>query len=390
MIRRRGGHATLTWSLRARTGDVRPQPCPQGHGELQRDHAPRAVATVLVLASLTFAAIGGCRPGTPPAGSSAPAGSRDLLTLAEVERNAEQQVVSIKVFGSDISDAEVGQIAQYPTLESLTLQECRSLTNAGMQAPGQHPALRSLSVINIDLDDTGLAHLGASTSLESLLLGQTKVAGSGLAELANTPLAELTVHSRIATTDELAALTQLTGLRQLELHCPQVRLGDLPSFAPLKHLASLIATRTPAGPNGLDPLRDHPSLQIMELNAEGLGDASLATLNTIPSLREVTLIRGDMTNDGLQHLAMPNLRSLALIGCLRITDKGLAHLSGLPSLERLDLTESGVTGEDLTGLGAITTLREVILSGTQFRGNDASLAALKALLPECQVQILRG
>ena len=87
---------------------------------------------------------------------------------------------------------------------------------------------------------------------------------------------------------------------------------------------------------------------------------------------------------------MPNLKKLTLDGCLDVTDAGLSNLKGLTSLESLNLTGSGVAGLDLTGLAELPSLREVTLSGDQFRGDDNSIHALKELLPNCVVSIERG
>jgi len=41
-------------------------------------------------------------------------------------------------------------------------------------------------------------------------------------------------------------------------------------------------------------------------------------------------------------------------------------------------------------LAVVPTLREVTMSGEQFKGNNATINALKKLLPNCEVFILRG
>lgn len=352
----------------------------------------------LRLASVYFAiccsvmAIGGCKPGSPPTATLGTSSNnpRDLLTLADTEVNADGEVLAIRIFGADVSDAELGQLGDFEHLESLSLQECAVITDDAMTAAGEHPRLRTLSLINVPISDAGLANLGRSNSLDKLLLGQTRVIGAGLGSLATTPISTLTIHSRVATADGLAAIPKLTSLRVLELHCPQVKIADLPSFRPLIQLVSLVATRTPLGTTGLERFRGHAGLKRLMLNADGLGDGTLAILNTLTELEELELAGAKLTDEGLRQLAMPKLRTLSLVGCAGVTDLGLKNLAGLSGLEELDLTEAGVAGRDLTGLHSIKTLRTVIMSGGQFKGNDASLKALKALLPACEIRILRG
>ncbi len=334
----------------------------------------------------------GCLPGSPatPPGGQISDRPRMLMSLADSEKDADGHVVAISIFGSDISDAELAQLADFEHLTRLSLQECQAITDQGMAVIGAHRRLRTVSLINVPITDAGLAHLAASTTLDQLLLGQTKVVGTGLESLAATPITSLTMHSRVATSEGLAAITKLASLRVIELHCPQAAIEALPSLAPLAQLETFISTRTPLGAEGLARFDGCSRLKRLVLNAEDLRDDGLAVLSALAELDELTLAGAQITNNGLPQLAMPNLRLLSLAGCRGVSDQGLQNLRGLAKLEKLDLTESGVTGRDLTGLQTISTLREVIMSGGQFKGNEASLSALKALLPQCNVQILRG
>ena len=147
---------------------------------------------------------------------------------------------------------------------------------------------------------------------------------------------------------------------------------------------------SPTGGKGLAPLAGVPGLQRLRLDAEDLTDRHLEVLNAQTGLQELAIDRARITNQGLGQLNLPALRSLSLGGCTQIDDSGLANLKGLPELQELNLSDSGVSGKDLTGLASMPKLKRVTLSGEQFQGNDASLAAIKKLLPDVVIEILRG
>jgi len=192
----------------------------------------------------------------------------------------------------------------------------------------------------------------------------------------------------------LASLSVVESLRELELNCPDIKIEDLPSFAPLGNLESLleslVTTGTPLGAGGVEKLRGLRRLRHLELDASNVTDANIAVLNELTSLERLDLYGAQVTNEGLKQLSLPQLSQLSLAGCTRITNEGLRNLQGLSNLQYLDLSGSSIDGVDLTGLALIPTLREVIILGEEFKGNDATINALKKLLPNCDVQIIRS
>ena len=79
-------------------------------------------------------------------------------------------------------------------------------------------------------------------------------------------------------------------------------------------------------------------------------------------LEEVDLAGGieQVDDEALRYLArLPKLRKLNLISCRRITDAGIEHLRGHPSLEELDLGGTAVTDACIPALLSMPQLREV-------------------------------
>jgi hypothetical protein len=69
----------------------------------------------------------------------------------------------------------------------------------------------------------------------------------------------------------------------------------------------------------------------------------------------------------------------------KISDAGLAHLSGMPLLNELDLrTNPGVTDQGLESLRESAALRVVRLNGTAV--TEAGVKRLAAALPKCAIE----
>ena len=72
---------------------------------------------------------------------------------------------------------------------------------------------------------------------------------------------------------------------------------------------------------------------------------------------------GQLTDDLLEDLCRraPTLTALGLSGCKQVTDAGVRHLASLPSLQHLDLRETGITDAGLQVLRHLPELRTLSL-----------------------------
>ena len=73
----------------------------------------------------------------------------------------------------------------------------------------------------------------------------------------------------------------------------------------------------------------------------------------------------------------------ALSLSLMDTDAGVAHLQGLPNLERLDLRRTGVTDAGLAHLKGLTKLAVIDLGGTPV--TDTGVRELQRALPSSKI-----
>lgn len=313
---------------------------------------------------------------------------RDLKAIAKVKSDEDSQEVTL--FGSDVTDAELQQLAEFDQIKSLTLQECPQVSDDGLVVLEKLDGLETLKLIRVPISDVSLSHLRSSDVLSDLQLAHTEVTGGGLEHLADAPLVRLSLHSHMVTPEGLEALPKLVSLRELELQCPSITFTQLPALEPLADLETLVAYMTPVGTGGMEKIRNLKNLRTLQLDGRGVKDKGVLALNTLTSLESLELTNADITNQALKEIALPELKKLSLSGCTQLTDEGLKNLEGVDTVEYLNLVDTGVAGRDLTGLAVIPTLREVVLSSGQFKGGREAIAALKMLLPECEVVITQG
>ncbi len=91
------------------------------------------------------------------------------------------------------------------------------------------------------------------------------------------------------------------------------------------------------------------------------------------------LLHGEQANDvSLQHIqGMEHLTRIFMWDAVQVTDAGVLHLTTLPSLKQLHLSNSQITDKSLELLGQMKQLERLSLQGNRF--TDAGLAHLRAL-----------
>jgi hypothetical protein len=95
-------------------------------------------------------------------------------------------------------------------------------------------------------------------------------------------------------------------------------------------------------PATLARIRKLRSVRIIEGTTTRIGDAVLASLLSLPELKEVRLVQSGITDHGLQQLSRhPSLRLVSLFGCWLVTDEGVRHLAKMRRLEELEIESMG-------------------------------------------------
>ena len=188
---------------------------------------------------------------------------------------------------------------------------------------------------------------------------------------------------------------------------PAFQQSDLASLARISGLDNLQLDGEVFTDDVIEHVIELKGLRSLELSTPRLTGATLAQLEQLPGLQEISFSScEELTDEGLLAIAaIPGIRSVSLGDCKKITSKGLAGILSLPQLEKLTLYEAAKSLDEqlleklsasrlksvtLVGelddsicarLAAIASLEEVTLSSTVVRGEQLGrLQGLEALV----------
>ncbi|KAL2629683.1 hypothetical protein R1flu_014369 [Riccia fluitans] len=302
---------------------------------------------------------------------------------------------------SQIGDLCMVAIAQLAKLETLSLFNCRNITDAGLGCIAA--GCKNLRYLNLrwclGVSDTGISLISNNCKqLETVDLSFTEVTAQGLASIAVLQnLKNLFLDSCSGVDD--AGLACLQKLQKSLLVLDVARCQDVTD----KGLMTLASDRAPLQKLCLSyclPITDGllarleklKSLQVIRLDGCVIAGVGLASIGKgWKALREFSVSKVRGVTDGqirsvvercrnlqdldftccreLTDLAITsvaacckNLRSLKMESCSLVTDKGLALLgSNCTALEVVDFTDCNITDEGLKHLAACTGLRTLKL-----------------------------
>ena len=177
---------------------------------------------------------------------------------------------------------------------------------------------------NLNVKDDDLKLLAGIDHLAYLNIRDTDIGDAGMAHLANIKTLETIDVSNSLVTD-----------------------------AGLKHLSGLSISSFHAGP------KKHS-----EETRKQIGDAGVAELCKIKTLRVLSLQRTNITSEGAASLELlPKLGRLNL-ALTKVDDKAIPALSTLTALTSLDLSFTGVTDEGVIHLETLTNLNQLLILET--------------------------
>ena len=147
-----------------------------------------------------------------------------------------------------------------------------------------------------------------------------------------------------------------------------------------QHAESISHGRTLVKADDLSPLESIPTIRSVSLTTCQIGDEHLKHLAGLRRLEVLGLHEGQITDQGLANLAhLTELRSLVL-SKNQIHGEGLKHLSGLVKLTGLYLYYNPISDDSLASLETLTNLDMLGLSGTNISDDGLGhLAHLKKL-----------
>lgn len=267
-------------------------------------------------------------------------GANPQLVAGDLQRlTAFTALERLNLSGLTLTDAHIGELPQLSSVKELSILAASGIGINSAVSLSSCPALEKLHLTSSAVNDQWLPHLATISTLTQLTLsGITGLSQTGLSSLATmTSLEELALSGCGLLNAAIAPLASSPNLRWLQLD----------------DNASLTQ-------QGIEVLQSIATLRTLWVRQCGANDAWLTTLGSFTQLQELRIdgtfqstFFGSLTN-------LTDLRRLSLSGA-SIVDAAMLHVSGILSLELLDLSRTSVTGVGLGQLQSMPNLRRFIM-----------------------------
>lgn len=317
-------------------------------------------------------------------------------TFGEATTGEEPSVAEPRCVGLDLH--ELAKRAS--RLHTLRISGCQAAVQAGLSAFGEQ--LRSLELVDLELDAVTVARLSQLHGLEALILTRVHAEPDALKPLGrkisprsvtlrelrkDTPVAELFGILRDlreirligpwATHTTMIQVGKAKQLEQLAVIDTEIGNYSLHQIKPLERLRWIEW----AGPgfNDTTPvfIKDLP-IEELRCNCPRFGDRGLHHLYLLPGLRTLELERSSVSSAGLIKLAPLQKLERLTLRYVDLDADAFTALGQLPLLEHLTLGPGTLLDPKATGLGLLTSLRELVIELAGF--GDAAAPQLATLI----------
>lgn len=287
----------------------------------------------------------------------------DLKLLASLPSGLEQ-IQSVDVRLSGVSDDGVKQIGKFPGLVELNLTST-SINGLGLESLKDCPNLRKLIVSStLNMTPQGWEALGKVAQLETLIVSDNQLKDADVSKFIGiTNLREINI-SRTAVTDQsfehLAAMENLAILR-LENNSGIDGRG-LQAYTRTKPvLRELHSTGTQLGRAGLKHVKSIASLEVLDLSGTGLTDAQFSEMKGAVNIVHLRVGRNGLTALGMRTAqTLRNLQILDLEGSSNINDQALGEINKIKGLKKLVLHGTVCTPQGIAQYRKLNKNCEVI------------------------------
>ena len=297
-----------------------------------------------------------------------------------------QPVIAVDLSYTATADRDLDLLTALGQFRELNLEHT-TVTSAAMKAVVRLKGLRTLNVSGTFVGNDGVRALVALADLRELHLDGVRVDGEGLKDVVRLPKLERLHYTgwHAMNRDALAELVKAPGLRELRLaHCrlgswrPPLKPADPRSAGP-----GLGADLTSVPVVSLRWLTELPRLEVLDLSDNLIGDADVAVLAGIKTLRTLRLSGNHLSPASLDALArLPGLEVLALD--VPVSDATVTKAAALKKLRALTLIGpyegTRLTRAGFAALGGLRELRSLVLSTGEAEEPDwRDLAGLEEL-----------
>lgn len=326
--------------------------------------------------------------------------ARTWATNNDVERVAEiKSLKRLDLSFTYVTDRGIERLRQLHQLEELTLDTAEFITDSAVSYLRANQGLRRLVLRGTDITDVALPYLAELTALRSLDISFTMLGDVGLESLpALAELEELKLGGNRISGINLNFLKLLPKLKKLSFHGIQRRNAaacwsplitdlDLDAISLLSGLEeldlgigiSLGMGGEPAAPGGGN-CRVAGGIQVSDLG--------LAKLSRLKKLRRLDVSGAQLTAAGLKVLqGLPQLERLSVWNCAALDDSAAKALAAIPSLVNLDVSYTSMGDEALRSLAALPHLKYLYLTETKV--SPEAVEGFRKGKPECFVSWAR-
>ena len=156
----------------------------------------------------------------------------------------------------------------------------------------------------------------------------------GNVQMADGHVASVSLETTTITDAELAILTKLPRLGDLNLQHTEVSSVGLAHLSSIKSLQKLDLGDTLLGDDALSSLAALGHLRSLQLAGTLVDGPGLASLAGLTSLRELNLDNAPLGNAGLEHIAKIYGLEVLSLRYTNVTDEGMARVGQLKNLLR--------------------------------------------------------
>ena len=192
------------------------------------------------------------------------------------------------------------------------------------------------------------------------------------------PAYKVSFAEKKVTDVKLQALKNIPNLISIDFTCSNLNDSQLRHLDGLASLLSLDLTATHITNHGMRQIKSVPKLRILQFGSTDVGDDGLTFLKNCPDFEKLAICSLNVTDKtltylaGRKHLAELEIEKAAFIRDIQdnplsavkpISDKGMAHLRGLPSLRKVYMHDTRISDAGLVNLKESKRLKELKLPG---------------------------
>jgi Leucine-rich repeat (LRR) protein len=249
-----------------------------------------------------------------------------------------------------------------PTLEELVLRRAK-IKGQGLR---HFTNLRALDITWAYVEDEGLASLAGMTKLRKLWARDTRLTNKTLAVIGKLrELEQLDIGGAEITEAGLAHLAGLTRMKKLDILGANVTDSGLDHLMAMSALESLNLYRTKVSNAGLEKLKAFRKLQKVDLRYTRSTRAGVANLRA--SLPKAEFLFADSSVQQASAKSEPKDLTRESDGVVAAWVKSLGGKTRIENgaLVEVNLSGSAATDDDLKNLSGRSTIRKLVLDGTE-------------------------